>query len=138
MLMEKAIDSLRFSGGYFVSSKFEEVSTQSCLTVVLSAFNDILLQIARSKPVEHLNMIYASLISEFGSNFQELARILPNVLLLHSCDANTDPAPHQIDSNVNFMSLCFTLQRFMKIMSASAGPGLLFLDGKSATANYIS
>ena len=128
-LVKKAVGSLKLSEGYFVERKFEETSTQSCMIVILSAFNEMLFQITQTKPMELLNAIYTSLVTEFGPSYQSLARILPNVLLLHSYEAH--PFNYQIDSNVNFLSLCFTLQRFMKIISAFAGPGIIFLDGES-------
>lgn len=96
----------------------------------MSAFNDICRQIAQTKPTEELNAIHQSLITEFGTNFHLLARILPNVLSILSTDVPAQTFNNKIetDSSVNFLSLCFTLQRFMRVVSKSVGPGMLFLD----------
>lgn len=71
-----------------------------------------------------------NLIKEFGTNFQLLARVLPSVLLLISPDETTQYNQADRNGNVNLMSICFLLQRFTKVVSASTGPGMLFLDGK--------
>ena len=126
-LVQTVGDDIRFAGGYFSERKFEEISSQSCLNVTLSAFDDILIQIAQLKSLEQRNAICSLLTVEFGSSFHFLAEILPSVRLLSSLDAAAI-SERQIDSNVNIISLCFTLQRFMKVISASAGPGVLFLD----------
>ena len=132
-LVQKAMDSLRFSRGYFVERKFEETSTQSCMSIVLSAFDELLFQIAQTQPLKHLSILYSTLNTEFGSSFHFLTMMLPNVLLFRSPSQVTQQIyPSQNDNNMNFMSLCFTLQRFMAIISKSTmGSFMLFLDGKS-------
>ena len=126
------MDSLRFSRGNFVERKFEETSTQSCMSIVLSAIDELLFQVAQSKPLDHLSILYSTLASEFDSSFHFLTMMLPNILLFRSPSQVTQQLCPQSDNNVNFMSLCFTLQRFMSIISAATGhPFMLFLDGKS-------
>lgn len=78
-------------------------------------------------------MICANLSNELGTNVQFLSRVLPSVHLLLSPGAPIPPTNTQVDIgiNVNFMTLCFLLQRFLKVVSACSGSGMLFLDGKS-------
>eukprot|EP00804_Cyclotella_cryptica_P020612 CCRYP_003442-RB/>CCRYP_003442-RB protein AED:0.05 eAED:0.05 QI:255/1/1/1/1/1/3/704/1362 len=129
-LVQSVFEGVEVVKGYIVERKFEETSTQSCLMIVLSAFNELCSQIAHMKPNEDLNAIYQNLITEFGANFHLLARILPNVLSVLSTVETAQPFNNEIeiDSSVNFLSLCFTLQRFMRVVSRSVGPGMLFLD----------
>ena len=126
-LVQTTRDRIKFYGGYYVERKFDETSTQSCLSLVLSAFDDMLVQIAQSEQMEHRHFIYLNLIQEFGPNFQFLAQMLPNVLLFSPSTTNY-PSSHRMESTVNIISLCFTIQRFMKVISLSTSPGMIFLD----------
>ena len=126
-LVQTTRDRIKFYGGYYVERKFDETSTQSCLSLVLSAFDDMLVQIAQSEQMEHRHFIYLNLIQEFGPNFQFLAQMLPNVLLF-SPSATSYPSSHRVESTANIISLCFTLQRFMKVISLSRIRGMMFFD----------
>lgn len=113
--------------------KFEETSTQSSLTTVLSAFNDICSQISQNKSQKQLNLIRDNLIKEFGNaEFERgslLTSILPNIMTLIASDTKSEqPVNHQVDSSANLTSLCFTLQRFMKVISLTGISGVIFFD----------
>ena len=126
-LVKSTVEQVMFAEGYVIQRKFEETSTQSCLAVVISAFDEINIQIARTKSPGQLNTIYQRLCNEFSGSLDMLIRILPNVSVLNS----SGPAylsSSDIDSNINMLSLCFMLQRFMKVLAKSAVSGMLFLD----------
>eukprot|EP00956_Cyclotella_meneghiniana_P022154 scaffold41388_cov125-Cyclotella_meneghiniana.AAC.7 len=82
-LVQEAVESDMYRNVYYIERKFEEISTQSCMKLVLSAFDEMLLQIARSESNHQLSSIYWKLNEEFGYSFQYLHLILPNILLLN-------------------------------------------------------
>jgi predicted ATPase len=105
--------------------KFEQVSTQSTLAVVLSAIDEICLKISRS--ARNLAAIRDNLTNEFGLNIQFIASILPSVHLLFSSSATAHVPSNQ--GSVNFSSLCYTIKRFVAILLRSKGPPIvLFID----------
>ena len=115
---------------HFHFSKFEEVSTQSAFTVVLSAIDNLCLQIALTKSSQHLDTINSDLIKEFGTNIYFLSCLVPNALRLITPHANTNsvPSDQNISNNVNYSSLCFTLQRLAQILLKTVGTCVIFLD----------
>jgi predicted ATPase len=108
--------------------KFDAVSTLSPLSVVMSAFNELCLLFAKRSTLQELHSIYEGLIEEFGANFNVLARTLPNVLgMLSPCDS-LPISSNKVDNLANYSSLCFTLQRFLRVVSSTLRPVMLFLD----------
>ena len=126
-LVKSTLEEVRFTGGYIVRRKFEQTSTQGCLAVVLSAFDEISVQIAKTKSAEQIYTIYQSLRNEFGASLDMLLRILPNINVLNSYGPACSSS-HEVDSQINMLSLCYALQRFMKVLTRCSVSGMLFLD----------
>ena len=110
--------------------KFEQVSTQSPLTVVLSAIDDLCQKIKNTKSLQQINTVYLNLVNEFGTNnIKSLLSLVPSATLL----VPSFPAPdveinHQVASNTDYSRLCHNLKSFVRILIRSAGPCVIFLD----------
>eukprot|EP00804_Cyclotella_cryptica_P019420 CCRYP_006611-RA/>CCRYP_006611-RA protein AED:0.16 eAED:0.08 QI:0/0/0/1/0.75/1/5/0/1159 len=127
-LVCSVFEAVEAVGGFVIVQKFDAVSTLSPLSVVMSAFNELCLLFAKRSTPQELHAIYEGLIEEFGANFHVLARTLPNVLgMLSPCDS-LPISSNKADNLANYSSLCFTLQRFMRIVSSTLRPVMLFLD----------
>ena len=110
-LVQKVIESLDFAGdALFVSQKFEENLSGSSLSVVLKALDEMCIRVAHNATIENQS-ICESLNREFGQDaLLFLASVIPNVLLFLSRNSASFPFNHQIYNDVNFISVCFTLQ----------------------------
>eukprot|EP00804_Cyclotella_cryptica_P020127 CCRYP_014899-RB/>CCRYP_014899-RB protein AED:0.03 eAED:0.03 QI:211/1/1/1/1/1/6/342/1334 len=87
-LVESAFNSVLAADGMLVYGKFNETSN-SQLSVVLSALDDLCIMIADRNTPEQSQYIWQRLVSEFGNNFHLLVRTLPNVLRLASSLSST-------------------------------------------------
>lgn len=127
--MESAFNSVLAANGMLISGKFNETSN-SQLSVVLSALDDLCILIADRNTPEKSQYIWQRLVSEFGTNFHLLVRTLPNILRLASSLSTTLSCDGDILSQgeVNFFSLCDSIKRFMRVVSSSFCPVMLFLD----------
>jgi predicted ATPase len=126
-LVESVYEAIDAAGGYIICQKFDGAvpAALSPLSVVISAFNDLCLLIAKRSTMEELHNIHQRLLDEFGANFHALARLLPNVI---SMIASFDTPISNTTSNIsNCTSLCYTIQRFMRVISCSR-PVFFFLD----------
>ena len=99
------------------------------MSVVLSSLDELCIHLTQTKSEEDLNYICQELFVTLGPEaIHYLAGILPSVVLLHANSTLIHSSTgHEIDHNVNFASLCFTLHRFMVVISRYA-TGLLFFD----------
>lgn len=87
-----------------------ENSQVGSLSVVLKALDEMCIRIAHNVTIENQS-ICESLNREFGQDaLLFLASVIPNVLLFLSRDSASFPFNHQIYNDVNFISVCFTLQ----------------------------
>lgn len=128
-LVQCAFVPVEVAGGYVIVEKFDEFSNQSPLSVVLSAFNDLCMLVKERNSIGELHAIIAELMTEFGNTFPLLARILPNVHKLICRYQSTMPyLDNSVGDDINFSSLCFTIQRFMRVISGQSRPVMLFLD----------
>lgn len=130
-LVQSVFDSVAASNGYILTKKFEENSTNQ-LSLVLSAFNDLCTQVATGYYSAEGGSIriWNRLLAELGSNFHLLLRILPNAIRLAPSPAALFSLNDEIDAvgDVNFFSLCDMIKRFMRAISVTARPVMLFLD----------
>ena len=120
-------DSVAAANGLLVTRKFEEYSTNQ-LSLVLSCFDDVCTLLAQEN--SDIDYLWQRLQSEFGSNFYKLVQILPNVTRLAPTPDALESMAQDIDyaSDVNFFSLCDIIKRFMRAISISSHPLVLFLD----------
>jgi predicted ATPase len=128
--VQSVFEAVEAVDGFVVVQKFDEVSTLSPSSVVMSAFNELCLLIARRSTPQELHALCKNLIVEFGANFHVLARALPNVLGMVSCCDSSQISKNETDTFnlANYSSLCFTLQHFMRVISSTSRPIMLFLD----------
>jgi predicted ATPase len=129
-LVDSVFEAVQAVDGFVLAQKFDQVSTMSPLSVVMSAFNELCSLFAKRSTPQELHAIYDSLVDEFGAHFHILARALPNVLgMVSSCDSSQISKNETDTFNLaNYSSLCFTLQRFMRVISSTSRPIMLFLD----------
>lgn len=130
----RLVESLRaqvdVAGGYIVTLKFDAISTERPLLEVVSAFNGLCLLIWRKNTAGELSVIAESLRMAFGADMSVLATLLPNlryIVLQLKKPSDADDSDGRGDL-VNFRSVGFVLQRFMRVVSSRAHPVLLFLD----------
>ncbi|KAL7478293.1 hypothetical protein ACHAW6_004062, partial [Cyclotella cf. meneghiniana] len=128
-LVRSVCDSVIAANGMLVNGKFEETSTDQ-LSIVLSAFDDICILLAGSNSTERSQEIWQLLHSEFGASFHLLVRTLPHVLRLSPSSWAAFSCDYDVNSGgeVNFFSLCDIIKRFMRVVSSSSCPVMLFLD----------
>ncbi|KAL7430547.1 hypothetical protein ACHAXM_002326 [Skeletonema potamos] len=123
MLVNSLRDSVNCVGGYVIKHKFDAMSQEKPLSGVISAFNQICHMIKdREKPV-----IAKRLLNEFGVELSLLMRLLPNVSVLFP--GFISPAVDvEAGDTMNTRSVCFTLLRFVRVVSSPRHPIMLFLD----------
>jgi hypothetical protein len=117
MLVNSLRDSVNCVGGYVIKHKFDAMSRERPLSGVISALNQICRMIKdRRRP-----MIANKLLNEFGVDFSLLVRLLPNVSALfpgHLLSA----AEVEACATMNTRSVCFTLLRFVRVVSSPQHP----------------
>ena len=116
------VNSLRVSvnavGGYMVKHKFDPMPREEPLSGVISAFNQICLMIRSSaRPA-----IAKKLREEFGVDFNLLVKLLPNVNVLFPDFVSTSIAYVEGGDTMNARSVCFTLLRFVRLISSPRHP----------------
>ncbi|KAL7425450.1 hypothetical protein ACHAXM_000021, partial [Skeletonema potamos] len=123
MLVNSLTDSVKCVGGYVIKHKFDAMSQEKPLSGVISAFNQICQMIKdREKPE-----IAKRLLNEFGVELSLLVRLLPNVSVLFP--EFVSPAVEvEAGDTMNTRSVCFTLLRFVRVVSSPRHPIMLFLD----------
>jgi len=117
MLVNSLRDRVKCVGGYTIKHKFDPMSQEKPLSGVISAFNQICLMIrGRARPVTA-----KKLGEEFGVDFSLLMRLLPNVGVLFP--EHVRPVIN-VDAGeaMNARSVCFTLLRFVRVVSSPSHP----------------
>jgi len=114
-------------GGYVLTHKFDQMWEGRSMLEVIALFNDLCLLIRDRHSQQELLGICHDLVRVFGSDLPVLARLLPNIKSLtpqlNPCDAEQED-----DNRINFQSICFIMQRFIRVVSSAAHPVVLFLD----------
>jgi predicted ATPase len=128
-LVEECFGSVDAANGCVVTTKFEEKSTQSPLTLTLSAFNDFCTEVnIKLSPKESLEL-HKKFMDDFGESFKTLSRVLPNVMCFDgTSDRPTSPPDDQLSHSLNYHSLCFIVQKFIRVISTASIPLLMVLD----------
>jgi hypothetical protein len=111
-------------GGYVLTHKFD-LKERPMLEVV-ALFNDLCLLIREKNTQQDLLVIVNDLVDVFGSDIYILARLLPNMKTLLP---QLNPSDEKDSVNhMNVRSICFILQRFIRVVSSEKWPVVLFLD----------
>lgn len=130
MLVQSLKARIDIAGGYVLTQKCDEISKERPLLDVLHAFDKLCLLIRKKSSPQTLLEISNKLVNVFESDFSVLARLLPNINIvfpeLAKPTEGTDGARDLQGMNLN--NVCYTLQRFMRIVSSTLTPVMLFLD----------
>jgi predicted ATPase len=128
-LVEECFSSVDAANGCVVTTKFDETSTQSPLTRTLSAFNGFCTEVNNKlSPADALEL-HKKFKDDFGESFTTLSRVLPGVMCFDGTpDRPWSPPDDQLSHSLNYHSLCFTVQKFMRVISTASIPLLLVLD----------
>ena len=119
--------SVDVSGGYVLTHKFDQLSQEKTMLEVVAIFNDLCLLIRDKNSQQDLLDMVNNLVCVFGSDLPVLARLLPNIKsLTPQLDSSDDV--QESHNQMNLRSICFTLQRFIRVVSSKAHPVVLFLD----------
>ena len=117
MLVNSLRDTVKAVGGYTIKHKFDPMSREEPLSGVISAFN----QVCRMIKDTDRPAIVKKLREEFGVDFSLLMRLLPSVSLLFPEDVS--PAMRVEGGEAkNARSVCFTLLRFVRVVSSPQHP----------------
>jgi predicted ATPase len=126
--VQSVFESVDAAGGYFVVQKFDETKSQSPLSVVLSALNDLCGLIVEKHSHEELRDLHENI--KDGTNLTLLSRVVPNVTRINSSDTalHLRPLNDGVGSGLNFHMLVFAIMRLMRIISGLPRPVMIFLD----------
>ncbi len=116
------------SGGYVLTQKLDEQSKERPLLDVLSAFNHLCILVKERNTPQKLLEIFNRIMHDFESDFPILNRLLPNLTIVFPGLANMMKADSNVEQMMTLHNVCFTLQRFMRIVSSRLKPVMLFLD----------
>ena len=126
-LVESLKSDVAAVGGYVITHKFDQMSQSRPLWEVISVFNALCLLIRDNNSSQDLLNIVNKLTEVFGADLSVLSRLLPNIQVLFP-DLEKPSAPEQNIDNLNFNSICFSLQMFMRVVSSQLHPVMIFLD----------
>jgi predicted ATPase len=126
--MDGLTDRVDAVGGYVLSHKFDQIlSKERSILEIVALFNDLCLLISEKNTKPDVLALVDDLICFFGPDLSSLARLLPNIKVL-APHLNLQSVEQECDSQTNVRSICFTLQRFIGVVSSAAHPVVLFLD----------
>ncbi|KAL3804864.1 hypothetical protein HJC23_006636 [Cyclotella cryptica] len=127
-LVQSIFESVDAAGGYLVVQKFDETSTQSPISAILSALNELCGLIIEKHSQDELRELYK--VIEGGANLTLLSRVLPNINRMNSSDGVVplDSFNHVVSSGLNFHMLVFAIMRLMRFISSRSHPVMIFLD----------
>jgi len=129
-LVQCLVNKVDVSGGYVLTQKVDQMSREQPLLEVLSAFNRLCTMIKRKTSPTELLEIANKLMVDFESDFSVLTRLLPNINILfpHLSKLTAKDYHSNVEQIMSLHNVCFTLQRFMRIVSSRLRPVMLFLD----------
>ncbi|KAL9182253.1 hypothetical protein ACHAXT_012905 [Thalassiosira profunda] len=114
--------------GYVITGKFDQIAKERPLLDVISVFNELCLIVKERSSTHELEAIVDKLADVFGSDLSVLAGLIPNIAVLSPKLTPEGQDQKEGGDQRNLRSVCFTLQRFMRVVSSVAHPVMLFLD----------
>ncbi len=125
MLVNTLRKRVKVVGGYVIKYKFDVISQDRPISGVVSSVDQLCVMILARHTPNRLARLVQKIKDEFGADIGLLARMLPSISLL-SPDFMTGFA-HQIEDEqavdtMNAHSVCFTLLRFIRIVSSPNHP----------------
>jgi hypothetical protein len=127
-LMNDLTNRVGAVGGYVLIHKFDQIlSKERSILEIVALFNDLCLLISEKNTKPDVLALVDNLIGIFGSDLSSLAQLLPNIKVL-APHLNFQAVKQECESQTNVRSICFTLQRFIGVVSCAVHPVVLFLD----------
>ncbi len=124
MLVDSVKDKVNAIVGYVIKHKFDPMPREKPLSGVISAFNQLCLMIkSRARPAIAQKL---RLRDEFGVDFSLLMKLLPNVSVLFPEFVSSAVA--EVGDAMNARSVCFTLLRFVRLISSPRRPVMVSED----------
>jgi predicted ATPase len=114
-------------GGYVLAHKFDQMSQEKPMMEVAAMLNELCELIRDKCSQRDLLLIANDLVRVFGADMSVLSQLLPNIKALIPQLAPSDDK-QEIDNQMNVQGICFTLQRFIRVVSSATHPVMLFLD----------
>ena len=114
-------------GGYVLTHKFDQMSQKKPMMEVVAMFNELCVLIRDKRSQQDLLVIANNLMRVFSADLSVLAWLLPNINALAPQLKPSDDK-QEIGNQINVQGICFTLQRFIRVVSSAAHPVMLFLD----------
>ena len=123
MLVNTLRVKVKVVGGYVIKHKFDAISDRP-LSGIISAVAQLCEMIKSTHSPARLVKLVQRLRDEFGTDIGLLARMLPNISLLSSEFINSQDMMEmeQGDDMMNAQSVCFTLLRFVRLISSPQHP----------------
>jgi predicted ATPase len=113
------------AGGYVITHTFDQMSKDRPLLAVIAVFNQLCLLI-QEKNYQRSQAIVKELLQAFDSEISLLGRLLPNFFAM--CPELKASQDDERNDHVTLRSMCFTLRRFLRVVSSKTHPVVLFLD----------
>jgi len=129
MLVNSLTARVNIAGGYVLTQKVDQMSRERQLWGILSAFNDLCVIIKENRNESELLSIATELKDKFEDDFAVLARLLPNIT--HLCPQRGKSLRSEVETEqtlAGLQNISFTIQRFIRIVSSTSNPVVLFLD----------
>ncbi|KAL7553384.1 hypothetical protein ACHAWF_016673, partial [Thalassiosira exigua] len=134
-LIQSVLGYVDVMGGYVVHKKFDPISAQRPVSVVLSAFDDLCSFVAQKNSPQELEAAVAELMAVFGAHLSLLAQVLPRVTLLSpalqaegKATAAADDGGMENGAEINLGRVNFILTLFVRVVSSKFRPVMIFLD----------
>ena len=121
MLVNNLRERVDVVGGYVIKHKFDTMAQEKPLSGVISAFNKLCLMIKTRRSKKSFAKVATKLRDEFGVDLSLLMRLLPNVSLFFLEFAGSEMEEQGSDT-MNVRSVCFTLLRFVRVVSSPLHP----------------
>jgi hypothetical protein len=118
-LVNRVRDRVNAVGGYVLMHKFDEISKERPLFGVISALNQLCLMVKRRNTPEDVLTVANKLKNVFGDDCWLLASVLPNVSVFAS---DFSVGGKHTSETMNLRSVCYTLLRFVRVISSPAHP----------------
>ncbi len=128
-LVDGLIARIKAAGGYVLAHKFDRMLEERSMLGIVALFNELCLLIKENSSQRDLSNIVDDLAKVFGSDWSTLSRLLPNInVLVPHLERLADDEVAVLGNQMNVQSICFTLQRFVGVVSSVNNPVVLFLD----------
>jgi len=125
-LVHGLMNRLDAAGGYILLHKFDQIlSKERSMLEIVALFNDLCLLISEKNTKPDILALVDDLIGYFGPNLSSLSKLIPNIRALAP---HLDLHEQESANHTNLQSICFTLQRFIGVVSSAVHPVVLFLD----------